>query len=167
MGRHRKRWKATGKGKDASFVMFQTRILQDPTFLALSPRASKALLYLASQFNGYNNGDLSIAWKIAKDKGWTSNASLRLGTRELIEAGFVVETRIGGRNRCSLFALAWFPIDECGGKLDLPPTKVAPNDWLWKKPQYASTVKFTNHQQFNAEPQVVQSASTKPEDISL
>ena len=32
-----------------------------------------------------------------------------------------------------LFALAWFPIDECGRKLDIPASNVAPNDWLWKE----------------------------------
>ena len=161
--RQRSRYKATGKGKEGTFVMFQTRVLRDPAFLALSARASKALLYLASQFNGYNNGDLSIAWKIAKEKGWTSNASLRLGTRELVDAGFVVETRIGGRNRCSLFALSWFRIDECGGKLDVAATKVAPNDWLWKR----SAANFANHREFNGEPPVVQSEKNEVESISL
>ena len=118
----RRRYKQNGKKAVASFVMFQHRLLQDPGFLKLSPNACKALLFLASQFKGNNNGDLTIAWKIAKDKGFTSNGALRLATRELVDAGFVVETRMGGRNRCSLFALAWFAIDECGGKPDVLPT---------------------------------------------
>jgi hypothetical protein len=148
----RKRYKHNGQNKVPSFVMFQTRVLTDPTFVALSARACKALLFLASQYNGSNNGDLTIAWKIAKAKGFKANGNLRLATRELVEAGFVVETRFGGRNRCSLFALAWFPIDECGGKLDVQPSKIAPNDWLWKK-------KSTNSPQFNAALPVVQSVS--------
>jgi hypothetical protein len=86
-------------------------------------------MFLAAQYMGYNNGDLTIAWKIAKPRGIKSNAMLRRGTMELIEAGFVIQSRQGGRNRCSLFALAWFSIDECEGKLDVSSTKVAPIDW--------------------------------------
>lgn len=125
--------KGNGKATTHSFVMFQRRILEHPRFMALSANACKALLYLASQFTGSNNGDLGIAWVIAKNKGWTSNGTLRLAAKELVEAGFVVQTRQGGRNRCSLFALAWFPINECDGKLDISSTATAPNPWLFSR----------------------------------
>jgi hypothetical protein len=128
MARKLRRYK--GRAESYSFVQFQHRMLRDPRFLDLSARACKALLYLASQYNGRNNGDLTIAWKVAKARGLKGNGNLRVATHELLEAGFVILTRQGGRNRCSLFALAWFPIDECGGKLDVDPTRVAPNDWL-------------------------------------
>lgn len=131
MSKGRYAHKGGSKKSENSFVMFQRRILEHPRFTKLSAPACKALLYLAAQYRGMNNGDLGIAWKIAKDRGWKSNGSLRLATKELVEAGFVVQTRQGGRNRCSLFALAWFPIDDCGGKLDIPSTRVAPNTWLF------------------------------------
>jgi hypothetical protein len=89
----------------ASFVRFEHRLLDHPAFHALSPIAVKA-------------------------KGLRSNDTLRRGTLELIAAGFVVQSRQGGRNRCSLFALAWFPIDPCDGKLDIPATRTAPINWL-------------------------------------
>jgi hypothetical protein len=127
-----KRRKGNGKAISHSFVMFQHRMLEHPAFLSLSGRACKALLFLAKQYTGYNNGDLCIAWKVAKGLGLKSNGNLRLATKELCDAGFVVQTRQGGRNQCSLFALAWFPIDECDGKLDVPSTSVAPNEWLFK-----------------------------------
>ena len=126
----RKRFKR--RGDTASFVMFQHRMLRDRRFISLSGRACHALLYLAGQFNGKNNGDLGIAWTVARAKGVTSNSNLRAGVNELLDRGFIVLTRQGGRNKCSLYALGWFPIDECGGKLDIPATRVAPNDWLWK-----------------------------------
>jgi hypothetical protein len=113
----------------ASFVRFEHRLLDHPAFHALSPIAIKALLFIAGQYRGSNNGDLTIAWKIAKAKGLRSNDTLRRGTLELIAAGFVVQSRQGGRNRCSLFALAWFPIDPCDGKLDIPATRTAPINW--------------------------------------
>jgi hypothetical protein len=124
--------KSKGRAESHSFVMFQHRMLQDARFLTLSARACKALLFLASQYNGKNNGDLTIAWKVARAQGLKGNGNLRVATQELVEAGFVVQTRQGGRNKCSLFALAWFPIDECNGKLDLAATRIAPNEWLQK-----------------------------------
>ena len=124
--------KAKGRRDSHTFVQFQHRMLRDRRFLSLSGCACYTLLYLASQYNGRNNGDLSIAWSVASTKGVRSYGTLRAGVMELLEAGFVVQTRLGGRNRCSLFALTWLAIDECGGKLDIPATRVAPNDWLRK-----------------------------------
>jgi hypothetical protein len=117
----------------ASFVRFEHRMLQHPRFLGLSGRACKTLLFLASQYTGSNNGDLTIAWKVAKSQGLTANGNLRKAAQELIEAGFLVQTRQGGRNRCSLFALAWFPINDCNGKLDVSATAAPPNDWLFTR----------------------------------
>jgi hypothetical protein len=128
----RSRLKSTGRQEGYSFVKFQHRMLRHPSFGSLSGRACKTLLFLASQYNGSNNGDLTIAWTIARARGIKSNGNLRIAVQQLIDAGFVVQTRQGGRNKCSLFALAWFPIDECGGKLDVPPTRLPPYDWLAK-----------------------------------
>ena len=125
-------YKAKGRKDSGSFVKFPHRVLEHPAFMALGAHACKVILFLASQYNGSNNGDLTIAWKVAKAKGLTSNGALRLATKELMDGGFVIQTRQGGRNRCSLFALTWFPINECDGKLDVPATSVAPNDWLFK-----------------------------------
>ncbi len=129
MSRKSRRPKATGKGQSYSFVQFPHHMLQHARFCALSGRAVKALLYLASQYKGQNNGDLQATFKLARAAGWASAANLADGLRELEDAGFIIRTRQGGRNRCSLFALAWFAIDECGGKHDMAPTRVAPNDW--------------------------------------
>jgi len=121
--------KAKGRANNRSFVMFPHQLLDSRRFHSLSAHAVKALMFLASQFKGANNGDLTIAWKIAKPRGIKSNAMLRRGTLELVEAGFVIQTRQGGRNRCSLFALSWFRIDECDGKLDVSATHTAPINW--------------------------------------
>jgi hypothetical protein len=122
-------FKAKCRAGTHTFVQFPHRLLSHPRFNALSAIAKEALLFLASQYKGHNNGDLTIAFKVAKAAGIQSNGSLRRGTLELIEVGFAIQTRQGGRNRCSLFALAWFPIDDCDGKLDVPATRVAPIDW--------------------------------------
>lgn len=132
--------------------MFQHRMLRHPLFMTLSPNACKVLLFLAAQYTGSNNGDLGIAWKIARLKGFTSNGTLKAAARELVAKGFLVQTRQGGRNRCSLFALAWFAIDHCDGKLDVPPSAVATNAWL--------KINLSEPRVVQLEPRVVQSART-------
>lgn len=127
MGRSRQKAK---KRKEAhSFVQFPHYMLTDASFGGLSARACKLLLYLAGQYKGSNNGDLQATIKLARAAGWNSMSNLQAATRELEEAGFIVRTRQGGRNRCSLFALTWFPVDYCNGKLDIPASNVASNDW--------------------------------------
>jgi hypothetical protein len=96
----------------------------------LSNTAFRLLDNLVAQYNGTNNGDLSAAFKIMKLYGWTSKGSVSGGLLELLEHGFIEQTRQGGRNQCSLYALTWHGIDECGGKLDVNPTNVPSN--LWK-----------------------------------
>lgn len=150
----RNRAKRTGRGKGLSFVQFQHRMLEHPRFNALSGAALKTLMFLASQFRGQNNGDLTIAWKVAKKAGFTSNGNLRRGTQELVDAGFVIQSRQGGRNRCSLYALSWFAIDHCDGKLDIPATNVAPNDWLRIEPP---VVQLSEPRAVQCAPRAVQS----------
>ena len=91
---------------------------RDPAFATLSPRATKLFLDLAGQYNGYNNGDLSLARSLLKDRGWTSHDMLNRARDELLERRILVETRKGGRNRCSLYALTCYEINDCKGKLD-------------------------------------------------
>jgi hypothetical protein len=118
------------KNKGPSFVALQHRMLRHPSFLSLSARAVKTLLYLAGQYRGKNNGDLQATWKLARSAGFRSSANLRAALRELEAAGFIVCTRQGGRNVCSLYALTWLAVDDCGGKLDVATTRVPSNEWL-------------------------------------
>lgn len=88
-------------------------VINSPLFVALSPHAIKLLIDVAAQYRGDNNGDLSIAWKLMRPRGWRSEATLHKAKRELIEAGFLFETRKGRRpNTCSLFALTWRTLDN-------------------------------------------------------
>ncbi|WNB76773.1 hypothetical protein [Methylomonas koyamae] len=96
----------------------------------LSHKAAHLLDNLTAQYNGKNNGDLSAAPKIMELFGWKSRGSIDESLTELLAFGFIEQTRQGGRNQCSLYAITWQPIDECGGKLDVKPTIVASN--LWK-----------------------------------
>lgn len=77
-----------------------------------------------------NNGDISIAWKIMGSRGWHSKETLRQAEIELLDSGFISKTRQGGRNKCNLYAVTWWAIDECKGKLDVKPTAVPPDNWV-------------------------------------
>ncbi|CAA9890314.1 conserved hypothetical protein [Candidatus Methylobacter favarea] len=103
----------------------------------LSHKAAHLLDNLIAQYDGKNNGDLSAAPKIMKLYGWSSQGSVYNGLVELLGYGFIEQTRQGGKNQCSLYAVTWHAIDECNGKLDVNPTKVASNLW---KPENAGKI---------------------------
>lgn len=115
MARNRHKGNRIGEG----FVALPYSVLNSPLFIALSPHAVKLLIDVAAQYRGDNNGDLAVAWKLMQPRGWRSETTLHKVKRELIEAGFLYETRKGQRpNLCSLFALTFFVLDDCD-KFDL------------------------------------------------
>lgn len=100
-------------------------------FMELHPRALKLLIDIGVQYRGNNNGDLQATKSCMEPRGWTSNDQLTQAKRELLESGLIIQTRWGGFGMsCDLFALAWQPINECGGKLDIPSTTNPPVDWM-------------------------------------
>lgn len=95
-------------------------VLNGAAYLSLNSHARMLLLDLAAQYRGDNNGDLCAAWKVMHPRGWKSEATLNKAKQDLIASELVVETRKGARpNKCSLFALTFYALDDCGGKLDI------------------------------------------------
>lgn len=127
MTRLRERFK--GRRESLSFVQLPHALIDSENWHQLSPFAVKLFVDLYGQFRGQNNGDFTAAWSVMKPKGWRSKATLSKALRELEWFGFVECTRVGGRNRASLYGVTFKAIDECGGKLDLGPTKVASGKW--------------------------------------
>ena len=93
-------------------------LLNSDTYISLSPIAVKCLFDIYVEYRGKNNGDLSCTIKVMKERGWKSKSQLDKARKELLEKGFIVLARQGGRNKCNLYAITWRPIDECNGKLD-------------------------------------------------
>lgn len=118
-----RRAKIKGRKGTATFLHIPHDVLNSDTYASLKPSAVKLLVDIASQFNGYNNGDLSATLSVLRVKGWTSSGGLNKQLKALLDAGLIEQTRQGGRNRCSLYAVTWRSIDECKGKLDVKPTK--------------------------------------------
>lgn len=128
----RKRPKHTGRGRENSFLRLPHFLLESSEFAELSPTGVKLLLDVAMLYRGANNGDLELVWSKLKIRGWRSQSTIHKAKDELLATGWLVCTRHGGKNRCSLYAITWEPIDECPGKdLELPAEKVASH--LWKK----------------------------------
>ena len=112
-----------------SFVMLPHHVLGHDNFRTLSPRATKLLIDLLAQFRGYNNGDLAATLNMMQERGWNSSDQLQKAKNELIERDVIIVARQGGLNKCSLYAVTFFPIDECKGKLDVASTRTAPVNW--------------------------------------
>lgn len=125
----RTRLKAKGRRETGFFAAVPHVILESEEYAELTAPAVKALLDLFAQYRGSNNGDLTAAWRIMKERGWRSKDSLYRALRELLNGGWIVKTRQGGKHKCSLYAVTWKAIDACGGKLDVAPTVIPLNTW--------------------------------------
>ena len=120
------------------FVKYPRDMMVSPAFANLTPNGHKTLNYLASQYRWKNNGDLDISEKNARKRGWRiSGASLRRGAAELLEAGFIEQTRQGNRNKASLYGLSWCEFFTDDKKFDYP---VANPTCRWKNTNGSSRV---------------------------
>lgn len=121
--------RARAKGRaerSQSFAGIPRRVMRHPDFQRLSPRAVALLLWLAHDYRGKNNGDLSAVWSTMRARGWRSKTTVREAVKELLEAGMIVRTRdpiwLNPGSQCALYALTWAPIDETEVELDMQPT---------------------------------------------
>lgn len=121
--------RATGRAESGSFLAIPHAVLNSPSFLALSAHAVKLLIDMASCFKGSNNGDLCAAWSVMARRGWKSRDTLDKARQELVHYGLIELTRQGGLHKASLYGVTWRAIDECKGKLDVSPTRVASGRW--------------------------------------
>lgn len=134
----RSRSKHKGRATSGGFLALPHAVMDSPAFRGLSAHALKLLIDLAAQYRGANNGDLSAAWAVMRERGWKSRDTLAKALRELLEAGLIERTREGGRpgkggNRvCALYALTWLAIDDCNGKCT--PTRTPSGLWREKTP---------------------------------
>lgn len=116
-----------------NFLPIPADVLTSPALASLSPYACKLLFDIASQWRLGHNGDMGASFeKVMRPRGWKSKDTLFKALKELCESGLINLTRQGGMHQCSLFALGWLAIDECGGKLDVKATTAPLN--LWREP---------------------------------
>lgn len=128
------RLKAKGRRESGAFIPLPVSVLNHQNFYGLSPKAVKMLIDLCAQLRfkkggTINNGDLCATFSLMCVRGWRSEETMTNALDELLHFGFVTLTRQGGRNTCSLYAVTWWAIDGCGGKLDVNETRIPSNDW--------------------------------------
>jgi len=108
------------------------QVLRSAAYAKLSPHAVKLLNDLLAQYNGKNNGDLCCAWSMMEKRHWKSKDTLYKAIKELKSADWLEVSRQGGRHKPTLYALTFFAVDECNGKLDIPSTKQPKSTWKIK-----------------------------------
>lgn len=104
------------KRKNGRFIAIPFSVLRSPDYLALTPLARSLLNELAFQYNGANNGDLTLAWGVLKNRGYKAESTIIRGKKNLIERKIITEVRKGiaknGVRLCSLYALNWLRVVE-------------------------------------------------------
>ena len=126
-----KRKRERGRATAGRFLSLPHVVLESSSFINLRPRAVKLLLDVAFQYDGRNNGNLTVACSPMKERGWSSKDTLSKAVQDLIEANLIVKTRTGRfmnpGAQCYLYAVTWRAIDECQGKdLEVGPTATPP-----------------------------------------
>lgn len=154
--------KAKGRRENGCFLPLPISVLEHENFISLTSKAKHLLFDLCSQVrygkNGtVNNGDLCTAFTVMKKRGWSSHETLEYARDELIHYGFINITRLGGRKLCHLYAITWWAIDECNGKLDTPSTNTPSNEWKkekekWLRPKRIKNTKLKSVPRFTIEP---------------
>lgn len=138
MGREAKRRAILREGRTpGTYSAWPHACATHANYFILTVAAKALLAHFVGEFRGFNNGDLSCAWKTMKPRGWRSRTTVEKARDELERRGWIVRTRQGFRNRCNLYALTFHQIHDTRGKADVAPTreplgfwKLGRNPWL-------------------------------------
>ncbi len=110
------------KAKVNSFAGIPRWLMETDDFIKLSASAVRLLLELSYQYRGANNGDLTLAWHVLKNRGWKSRTTIEKARDALLDADLIICTREGRflnpGGVCALYAIRWRPINE-SSKYDL------------------------------------------------
>lgn len=119
MARGNKRFKDNAEKRGGGqFAPMRVDVLRSEAWANTSAWGTRLIIDLAAQYRGNNNGDLCMTWSIMQKRGWKSKDTLNRVRKELLDKKWIVVTRQGARKVASLYALTFWAIDECGGKLD-------------------------------------------------
>jgi hypothetical protein len=67
-------------------------------------------------------------------RGWKSKDTLNKALKELLAGDWLEVTRQGGRHKATLYAVTFYSIDECKGKLDVRATGSPRGTWKKNEP---------------------------------
>src|SRR3990167_3007001 len=114
-----KKSKNKSQYKPKNYFALPHVVLNHPDFLCLNWASQGLLIQMGGLYNGFNNGDISIAYSEMKLKGFNSAGTLDRSKNELQEYDWIRMTRQGNKyGLCHLYALSWIPLDD-DSKLDM------------------------------------------------
>lgn len=143
MAKKKKNWLSPERREPGGFAALPHCLLESQVYIGLSAHAVKLLNDLLAQFKGFNNGDLCLAWTIMAKRGWKSRDTLNKARLELLDTELILVSRYGDRKRPNLYALTFFAIDECGGKLDIKATEKPVSTWRLHNPLPPLKIRIT------------------------
>ena len=109
------------------FVRFPALLYKSDAYLNLKTVSQQIFMFVCTQYNGRNNGDLTCTPTAMRDKYRmkVSDKTVYRSIQELLNAGVLLRTVQGGKHKASRFAVSIFAIDD-GGDLEketaTPPT---------------------------------------------
>lgn len=142
-GKKKKNWLSLERREPGGFAALPHCLLESKVYIGLSAHAVKLLNDLLAQFRGFNNGDLCLSWSIMEKRGWKSRDTLNKARKELMDVELIFVSRYGDRKRAHLYALTFYAINECGGKLDISATPKPPSLWRKYEPSTPLIIKST------------------------
>lgn len=143
MARKKKNPLSPERREPGGFAALPHCLLESQVYIGLSAHAVKLLNDLLAQFKGFNNGDLCLAWTLMEKRGWKSRDTLNKARQELLDCELILVSRHGDRKRATLYALTFFAIDECGGKLDIKATEKPVSTWRLHNPLPPLKIRIT------------------------
>jgi hypothetical protein len=143
--------KVKGRADKGRFISIPHSVLNNPDYFNRSGGAIKLLNELTRQYNGRNNGDLTVAYTLLAKRGFNSKDTIKRAKNELLEAGLIVQTRhgqfINPGAKCDLYAITWRCIDECATKgLEISPTNTPYRKFSIEKPSLDSGISSNQKQ---------------------
>jgi len=121
------------------FIQIPFPVLKSVAYTNLGSWARTLLIELMLQYNGKNNGDLSVPYSLMKQRGFNSSGTLSKAGKELQKNKLIQVTKFHRRTgttfeKTKLMALTWLPIHECTDKfgnykLEVSATTSASNAW--------------------------------------
>ena len=132
------RMKVKGRRITGRFIGLPHVVVKNKDYIELSYKSKALLIDLTLQYNGSNNGDLTVALAILRNRGWKRQATIGEAVKELLDANLIIRTREGQfrnpHSRCALYAITWQPINDCNDKdLCVNPTTTAPRKFSFEK----------------------------------
>ena len=93
-------------------------IFDHPDYIAMDSTARLLLWELSRQYNGRNNGDLTLAPSVMEKWGWTKPTITR-HTKTLLAHNWIFKAgaKKARNGYTNLYGLTWLEVDECKGKL--------------------------------------------------